>query len=120
MVLSIKDLVLRHHNKMVWPKESISISLKPLEPFLFPKIFLKILGRGMLLPSVYLINRLPSKNLDKISSFEILYEKEPDYNRLSVFGCKCFVLTDKNDKLSPKAIPCAFLAILKLKRILML
>jgi hypothetical protein len=61
------------------------------------------------LTSVYLINRLPSKNLNKISPFEKLYDKEPDYSRLRIFGCKCFVLTDKNDKLSPKAIPCAFL-----------
>jgi hypothetical protein len=61
------------------------------------------------LASVYLINRLPSRILGKISPFEVLHKLEPDYNRLRVFGCKCFILTDKNDKLSPKAIPCAFL-----------
>jgi hypothetical protein len=54
--------------------------------------------------------------LNKISLFEKLYEKEPDYSRLRVFGCKCFVLTDKNDKLSPKAIPCVFLGYLETQK----
>ena len=33
----------------------------------------------------------------------------PDFNRLRIFGCKCFVLLHKRDKLSPKAIECVFL-----------
>ncbi|MFA1236629.1 integrase catalytic domain-containing protein, partial [Klebsiella pneumoniae] len=50
------------------------------------------------LSSVYLINRMPSKKLHDISPFQKLFNIEPNYDRLKVFGCKCFILDNQNDK----------------------
>ncbi|CAN6446516.1 unnamed protein product [Victoria cruziana] len=62
-----------------------------------------------LLTATYLINRLPSSNLANLSPFEKIFDLKPNYNRLKVFGCKCYVLNDRNDKLSSKALHCVFL-----------
>lgn len=40
--------------------------------------------------AVYLINRMPSRNSSKKSSFEFLYQRTPDYSFLRVFGCMCY------------------------------
>jgi transposase InsO family protein len=61
------------------------------------------------LTATYLINRMPSSSLQNITPIEKLMNISPDYSRLRIFGCKCFIFTDKNDKLSPRAILCAFL-----------
>jgi hypothetical protein len=61
------------------------------------------------LTAVYLINRMSSKTLSNEIPFEKLFKYQPDYQRLRIFGCKCYVLNDKGDKLSSKAIPCAFI-----------
>lgn len=39
---------------------------------------------------VFTINRLPSKVLNYVSPYQLLYEKMPDYNFLRVFGCSFF------------------------------
>lgn len=39
---------------------------------------------------VYLINRLPSKILNYMSSYEKLFHRKPDYSVLRSFGCTCF------------------------------
>ncbi|CAN1221479.1 Retrovirus-related Pol polyprotein from transposon TNT 1-94 [Linum grandiflorum] len=59
----------------------------------------------------YLVNRQPTPTLGNISPFEILYSRRPDYSRLRVFGCTCYVLLPKKDrtKLSAKTVRCVFL-----------
>lgn len=44
------------------------------------------------LTSVYLINQLPTPILDNVSPFFKLHQKEPNYQQLKVFGCKCYPL----------------------------
>ncbi|CAN1263050.1 Retrovirus-related Pol polyprotein from transposon TNT 1-94 [Linum perenne] len=60
---------------------------------------------------VFLINRQPTPVLDHLSPFEIVYSRSPDYSRLRVFGCTCFVLLPKKDrtKLAAKTVRCVFL-----------
>ena len=40
--------------------------------------------------SVYLINRLPTPNLDNKSPFSLVHHQEPDYQLLKSFGCACY------------------------------
>ncbi|CAN0870467.1 Retrovirus-related Pol polyprotein from transposon TNT 1-94 [Linum grandiflorum] len=60
---------------------------------------------------VHLINSQPTPVLSQTSPYEQLYGKLPDYSRLRVFGCSCFVLLPKKDrnKLSAKTVRCVFL-----------
>jgi hypothetical protein len=60
---------------------------------------------------VHLINRLPSLVLDHTSPFFQLYYKEPDYQHLEVFGCKCFPLLCPLGlhKLQFRSKPCIFI-----------
>ncbi|CAN1216395.1 Retrovirus-related Pol polyprotein from transposon RE1 [Linum perenne] len=60
---------------------------------------------------VYLVNRQPTLVLNNLSPFEVLFSRPPDYSRLRVFGCTCFVLLPKKDrtKLSPKTARCVFM-----------
>ncbi|CAN0873749.1 Retrovirus-related Pol polyprotein from transposon TNT 1-94 [Linum grandiflorum] len=59
---------------------------------------------------VYLINRQPTPILKNVTPYEILHGRRPDYSRLRVFGCVCFVLLPKKDrsKLSTKVARCVF------------
>jgi hypothetical protein len=61
--------------------------------------------------ATFLINRLPSPNLNMESPFFRLFGKHPDYSTFRVLGCKCFpYLGDyRQDKLSPKSLPCVFI-----------
>jgi hypothetical protein len=52
---------------------------------------------------------MPSSFLQNFSSFEKLFKMSSNFKRLRIFGCKCFVLSHKNDKLSLKAIECVFM-----------
>jgi len=63
------------------------------------------------LTAVHLINRLPSPVLDHTSPFFQLYHKEPDYQHLKVFGCKCFPLLRPLGlhKLQFRSKPCIFI-----------
>ncbi|CAN1328581.1 Retrovirus-related Pol polyprotein from transposon TNT 1-94, partial [Linum perenne] len=60
---------------------------------------------------LYLVNRQPTPVLDNNSPFGVLYGNQPDYSRLRVFGCTCFVLLPKKDrtKLEAKTVRCVFL-----------
>ncbi|CAN1342642.1 Retrovirus-related Pol polyprotein from transposon TNT 1-94 [Linum perenne] len=60
---------------------------------------------------VHLINIQPTPILSDASPFEQLYGKLPDYTRLRIFGCTCFVLLPKKDrhKLTAKTARCVFI-----------
>lgn len=62
-----------------------------------------------MLTSCYLINRMPSSSIGNQVSFSILFPSESRYSvPPRVFGCTCFVhiLSQGQDKLSPKAHRC--------------
>ncbi|KAE8730595.1 hypothetical protein F3Y22_tig00002919pilonHSYRG00225 [Hibiscus syriacus] len=40
--------------------------------------------------TIYLINGLPARVLQGASPFEKLFNRQPDYNFMKVFGCRCF------------------------------
>ncbi|KAL4353494.1 hypothetical protein GQ457_06G023630 [Hibiscus cannabinus] len=64
-----------------------------------------------LLTATYIINRLPSKNLDGKSPYELLHSQTPTYSHLKTFGCMCFVATLKSsrDKFTGRALPGVFI-----------
>ncbi|CAL1373295.1 unnamed protein product [Linum trigynum] len=59
---------------------------------------------------IYLINRQITPTLGQISPYQMLFDRPPDYSRLRVFGCTCFVLLPRAErhKLSPKTVRCVF------------
>ena len=61
--------------------------------------------------ATYLLNMLPSKNLHYQSHLKILYQKDPAYSHLRVFGCFCYPLFPSTTihKLQPRSAPCVFL-----------
>ncbi|OMO94717.1 Integrase, catalytic core [Corchorus capsularis] len=60
---------------------------------------------------VFLINRMPTPLLGNKSPFEILFQKQPNYNKLKIFGCLCFpwLKPYTKSKLEPKSKPCMFI-----------
>jgi hypothetical protein len=64
------------------------------------------------LTAVHLINQLPSSVLHHTSHFFQLYHKEPDYQHLKVFECKCYPLLCPLGlhKLQCRSKPCIFLS----------
>ncbi|KAL4283202.1 hypothetical protein GQ457_16G007940 [Hibiscus cannabinus] len=64
-----------------------------------------------ILTATYIINRLPSKNLDGKSPYELLHHQLPSYSHFKVFGCLCFVSTLKSsrDKFTERALPGIFI-----------
>ena len=63
------------------------------------------------LTTTFLINRLPSSSLNMETPFSKLFAKNPNYNGLKVFGCKCFPYLRHHDqhKFAKKTFPCVFL-----------
>ncbi|CAL1400598.1 unnamed protein product [Linum trigynum] len=59
---------------------------------------------------IYLINRQITPTLGQISPYQMLFDRPPDYSRLRVFGCTCFVLLPRAErhKLAPKTVRCVF------------
>ncbi|XP_074287642.1 uncharacterized protein LOC141612789 [Silene latifolia] len=55
--------------------------------------------------------RLPSKVLDSLSPYQILFGKEPDLSHMRSFGCLVYASSPKpgRDKFSPRAVACVFL-----------
>jgi hypothetical protein len=47
---------------------------------------------GAFLTAVYIINRFPTPTLQNASPYFKLYNREPDYKKLRVFGCLCYPL----------------------------
>ncbi|GKV37328.1 hypothetical protein SLEP1_g45367 [Rubroshorea leprosula] len=60
--------------------------------------------------TIYLINRIPSEVLHNTSPYYSLHKCHPDYSRLHVFGCVCFVHLPSHErtKLSNQAAMCVF------------
>ena len=63
------------------------------------------------LTATFLINQLPSSFLNMETPFSKLFAKNPNYNGLKVFGCKCFPYLRHHDqhKFAKKTFPCVFL-----------
>jgi transposase InsO family protein len=61
--------------------------------------------------AVYLINRLPSPNLNNDSPYFRLFRHAPNYSNLHIFGCICFVHlpAHERNKLTAQSVKCAFL-----------
>ncbi|CAN1817778.1 Retrovirus-related Pol polyprotein from transposon RE1, partial [Linum perenne] len=61
--------------------------------------------------AVYIINRLPSSVLNNVSPYYCLFNADPDYTSLRVFGCLCFpwLKPYAAHKLDAKSAPCVFL-----------
>ncbi|KAL1217248.1 Retrovirus-related Pol polyprotein from transposon TNT 1-94 [Cardamine amara subsp. amara] len=59
----------------------------------------------------HLINRLPMRNLEDRSLYEVLYNTKPIIDHLRVFGSVCFVFVPdaQRNKLEPKSIKCMFI-----------
>jgi len=47
------------------------------------------------LTATHIINRMPTKILKGKTPYEVLHGSPPAYNHLKVFGCLCFVSTQK-------------------------
>jgi hypothetical protein len=67
--------------------------------------------------AVYIQNRIVHKGTDK-SPYEMRYHREPELDRLKVFGCTAYVTRDKEDsafvkdtKLDPRGISGTFIGI---------
>lgn len=64
-----------------------------------------------LLTATYIINKTPSKLLNNLSPYEILFHKPPLYDHMKVFGCLAYAstLSQRKDKFAPRATKCVFL-----------
>nr|XP_043615796.1 uncharacterized protein LOC122587696 [Erigeron canadensis] len=61
--------------------------------------------------AVYLINRLPTPNLNSKTPYHMLYRASPNYTKLKTFGCLCYpwLKPYATSKLEPRSQPCIFL-----------
>ncbi|KAM1263553.1 hypothetical protein ACFX2G_029156 [Malus domestica] len=61
--------------------------------------------------ALYLINRLPISRLDT-SPWELLFRRSPDYSKLKVFGCSCYLWLKPyvSSNLDDKSKHCVFLS----------
>ncbi|GJY37857.1 ribonuclease H-like domain-containing protein [Tanacetum coccineum] len=59
--------------------------------------------------ATYLLNLLPSKAINNEIPFTKLFNKEPNYSRLRIFGCLCYPHLHSPHKLAPRFTPCIFL-----------
>lgn len=59
--------------------------------------------------AAHILNILPSTTLGNDMPFHKLYNKNPTYDHLRVFGCLCFPHINALHKLSSRSTPCIFL-----------
>ncbi|KAK0608672.1 hypothetical protein LWI29_034169 [Acer saccharum] len=59
--------------------------------------------------AVYLINRMPTKVLHNSSPYSVIFNTDPNYCKLRVFGCLCYpwLRPYTSHKLEPRSKPCA-------------
>ncbi|KAJ9535086.1 hypothetical protein OSB04_un001838 [Centaurea solstitialis] len=57
----------------------------------------------------HLLNILPSTALHHDTPFHKLFDKQPSYSHLRVFGCLCYPHLNNSHKLEPRSTPCIFL-----------
>lgn len=88
-MLSIKDLVLRHPNKMGWLRGNISTSLMLLKSCTFTLTYLNM-WNFCVQHVIHLINRFPVPLLKSKSPYELLFKQPPSLIHLNVFGCLSF------------------------------
>ncbi|VVA24986.1 PREDICTED: Retrovirus-related Pol poly from [Prunus dulcis] len=60
----------------------------------------------------YLVNLLPSRNLEFKCAEEVWSNKSIDYSNLKVFGCSAYALipSDERSNLNPKSLECIFIS----------
>jgi hypothetical protein len=63
------------------------------------------------LTATYLLNRLPTRAIDNLSSLECLFKAPPNYSMLKIFGCACwsYLRPYNKCKLEFRSKPCVFL-----------
>jgi len=83
--------------------------LEVTRSLLFQSNVPKTFWSDAILTSIYLINRLPSPNLNNKSPLEILKNKNINIDHLRVFGCTCFVHIKRQDKLDTNAVKTIFI-----------
>lgn len=59
--------------------------------------------------AVYLLNILPSTSINNDIPFSRLFNKQPSFTNLRVFGCLCYPHIPSPHKLAPRSTPCVFL-----------
>ncbi|GJT83636.1 ribonuclease H-like domain-containing protein [Tanacetum coccineum] len=59
--------------------------------------------------AAYLLNLIPSSAIQNEIPCTKLFNKQPDYSRLRIFGCLCYPHLHSPYKLAPRATPCIFL-----------
>lgn len=61
--------------------------------------------------TLFLINRIPTKDLNYMAPHQIVFQELPDISTLKVFGCLCFAatLSTPRGKLDPQARKCVHL-----------
>ncbi|KAL8153007.1 LOW QUALITY PROTEIN: hypothetical protein V2J09_010767 [Rumex salicifolius] len=72
--------------------------------------FQALLPGYCILSATYLIKRLPTPLLNNLTPHEILFKEAPNYSKLKVFGCFCYVSTSmvNRKKFDPRADVCVF------------
>lgn len=63
-----------------------------------------------ILTAAYLINRTPTVANKGLTSYELLFEKAPQYDHLRNFGCLCYMknISKSLEKFDPRADKCLF------------